>query len=184
MKLDLKRLLAGECPSLTFQFSLTPLTATDPLSPLYGVCFSPASITGTVVNNAGYMRMDLTMTVSYTASCARCLTDVSDSFSYRLEKTVVPSGMLANIKEEEADDYAIVHNGVLDMDEELLELLELSFPSKVLCREDCQGICPKCGKSLNEGACSCSRKEIDPRLASLASLYEDLKAKEEKNEIE
>ena len=182
MKLNLQRLLAGECPSLSFQFSLTPLSSTDPTSPLYGVSFSPADVTGTVVNNAGYMRMELTMTVSYTASCARCLADVSDTFSYSLEKTVVPAGMLANIKEEEADDYAILHNGILDMDEELLELLELSFPSKVLCKEDCLGICATCGKNLNDGPCGCNEKEIDPRLASLAALYEKLRAEEENNE--
>ncbi len=182
MKLNLQRLLAGECPSLSFQFTLTPLPSTDPTSPLYGVHFSPAEVAGTVVNNAGYMRMELTMTVSYTAPCARCLTDVPGTFSYSLEKTVVPAGMLANIKEEEADDYAILHNGILDMDEELLELLDLSFPAKVLCKEDCAGICPTCGKNLNDGACTCKKKEIDPRLASLAALYEKLRAEETNEE--
>ena len=47
-----------------------------------------------------------------------------------------------------------------------------NMDSKLLCRPDCKGICPRCGKNLNEGACSC-RPEIDPRLAVLGQLLKD-----------
>jgi uncharacterized protein len=65
-----------------------------------------------------------------------------------------------------------VRDGFLDVDEELLEMLEMDFPTKILCREDCAGLCPKCGKNLNLGTCNCVTKEIDPRLAPLAKLLE------------
>ena len=42
---------------------------------------------------------------------------------------------------------------------------------KVLCRDDCRGLCPKCGKNLNEGPCGCT-KDGDPRLAVLSRLLE------------
>ena len=45
----------------------------------------------------------------------------------------------------------------------------------VLCREDCKGLCPKCGANLNRGECGCSRREIDPRLAVLQRILEDKK---------
>ena len=47
----------------------------------------------------------------------------------------------------------------------------LNLDSKLLCREDCKGLCSRCGKNLNLGPCDC-RKEPDPRLAALAQLLE------------
>ena len=73
----------------------------------------------------------------------------------------------------------IVRDGFLDVDEELSEMLEMDFPSKILCREDCRGLCPKCGANRNHGSCSCPEKEVDPRLAPLAKLLEKYKAEGE-----
>ena len=52
------------------------------------------------------------------------------------------------------------------------ELLFLGLPTRDLCREGCRGLCPKCGKNLNEGDCGCDRKEIDPRLAVLKKFLD------------
>ena len=53
--------------------------------------------------------------------------------------------------------------------EELLLHMELT----VLCKEDCKGLCPKCGHDLNEGDCGCDRREIDPRLQKLTQLFQE-----------
>ena len=50
--------------------------------------------------------------------------------------------------------------------------LIMDMEMAVVCTEDCKGLCPKCGKDLNEGECGCNRKEVDPRLACLAALLE------------
>ena len=182
MKLDVRTLLSGEANSLSIDFSLIPQLPDTPMSPLYNVRFSaPLFAKGSIVNTAGYMRMELTLSTSYVAQCARCLSDVPGEFSFKIEKTVVPQGMLANIDESEADDYAIVYDGFIDMDEELLELLELEFPSKILCSESCRGLCEKCGKNLNDGGCSCTDHEIDPRMEPLRKLLMELQAEEAKN---
>ncbi|MBR6727152.1 MAG: DUF177 domain-containing protein, partial [Clostridia bacterium] len=55
----------------------------------------------------------------------------------------------------------------LDVDEPLREELLMCFPMRLLCSEDCPGLCPKCGKPKKDGDCGCSEKEIDPRLAVL-----------------
>ncbi|MEI3507380.1 MAG: DUF177 domain-containing protein [Anaerotignum faecicola] len=47
------------------------------------------------------------------------------------------------------------------------------LPMKVLCREDCKGLCPVCGKDLNEGDCGCDRTIRDPRFESLRALFSD-----------
>ena len=60
----------------------------------------------------------------------------------------------------------------LDVDEPLREELLLGFPLRLLCSEDCEGLCPKCGRPKREGDCGCVLKEIDPRLAVLKNFFD------------
>ncbi|MBR2965509.1 MAG: DUF177 domain-containing protein [Clostridia bacterium] len=181
MKLDLRPLLAGD-RLLAFDYEL-PLTV-DPdnsASFLWGVSFpSPMKVKGDITNTAGYMRMRLSMSVDYSAECARCLAPVTDSFSLDLEKTVATKEVLSDVDEDRLDDYAIIENGFLDMDEQLMEQLEMEFPVRILCKEDCRGLCQRCGKNLNEGECDCDTREIDPRMEPLRRLLEQMKQDENK----
>ena len=181
MKLDLRPLLAGD-KQLAFDYELTLDTSDEnPLSSLSDASFpSPMKVKGDITNTAGYMRMAVTLSVDYTAACARCLAPLSGSFTVNLEKTVAPRDLVADLPEERLDEYVIIDDGFLDMDEQLTEQLELEFPSRFLCKDDCLGLCQKCGKNLNEGKCDCPEKEMDPRFAPLAKLLEQMK-KEENN---
>ena len=176
MKLDLRPLLAGD-RLLTFSYELPlDIDSEDALSFLYGVSFpSPMKVKGDITNTAGYMRMNLEMSVDYTAQCARCLSEISGEFSLDLEKTVAPRNLLVGLDEDKLDDYAIIEDGFLDMDEQLRAQLEMEFPARFLCKEDCKGLCQKCGKNLNEEKCDCVEKEIDPRFAPLQKLLEQMK---------
>ena len=176
MKLDLRPLLNGD-RLLTFDYELmVDIDPNDTTSFLYGVGFpSPMKVYGDITNTAGYMRMQLHMTVDYTAECARCLAPVFGSFALDLEKTVATKDMLGDLDEDRLDDYAIIEDGFLDMDEQLREQMEIEFPIRFLCREDCRGLCSKCGKNLNEGDCNCAKKEIDPRLLPLQKLLDQMK---------
>ena len=176
MKLDLRPLLAGD-RLLTFDYELSlDIDPEDTSSFLYGVSFpSPMKVKGDITNTAGYMRMHLDMSVNYTAECARCLAPVCGEFSLSLEKTVAPRNLLSDLDEDKLDDYAIIENGFLDMDEQLRAQLEMEFPVRFLCHDDCKGLCQRCGKNLNEGKCDCVEKEIDPRMAPLQKLLEQMK---------
>lgn len=181
MKLDLRPLLAGD-RLLEFDYEL-PLDShtEDTTSFLWGTRFpSPMKVTGNITNTAGYMRMCLSLSVDYVAQCARCLSAVEGQFSLSLEKTVAPKNLLGDITEDKLDEFAIIEDGFLDMDEQLLEQLEMEFPLRFLCKEDCKGLCQRCGKDLNEGPCSCNEKEIDPRMEPLRKLL--LKMQEEEKE--
>ena len=181
MRLDLRPLLAGE-RYLAFDYEL-PLDTTceDSTSFLYGVSFpSPLKVSGDITNTAGYMRMALTMSVDYEATCARCLSPVLGELTLDLEKTVAPRNLLGDLDEDKLDEFAIIEDGFLDMDEQLREQLEMEFPMRFLCREDCKGLCPKCGKNLNEGECNCDHTEIDPRMEPLRKLLEQMKNEENK----
>jgi uncharacterized protein len=178
VKLDLRPLLAGD-RNLAFEYEFALDTdPTDTASFLYGVSFpSPMKVKGEITNTAGYMRMQLTASVNYQTECARCLSPIGGEFTLDLEKTVAPRNLLSDLDEDKLDDYAIIEDGFLDMDEQITAQFEMEFPSRFICREDCKGLCQRCGKNLNEGECDCSEKEIDPRLAPLKKLLEEMNNK-------
>ena len=167
MVIDVGPLLRGEVKKIDIDYMLAPET-------LWGVDFeSDAHVTGTLTDNAGYMRLVLKAELKYHGECARCLAPVDGVFSLDFERTVTTEGVLSNSQlDEDADEYVVVHGSELDVDEPLSEELVLAFPKKLLCSEECLGLCPKCGKPRREGDCGCPTKEIDPRLAILATLFD------------
>lgn len=177
MKLDLRGLIAGEISTLDIDYTITPdIDSENPLGNLCGVRFSsPMKVVGTVTDNAGYMRLSLRVSIDYVAPCARCLSDVCGTFRYDFERTVALKSVISTEDEDKLDEYVIIDEGFLDIDERLTELLEVDFPSKILCSEDCRGLCPKCGRNLNSGNCDCSKKEIDPRLLPLQKILDEMK---------
>ena len=181
MKLDLRPLLAGD-RLIEFDYELSlDADSEDTISFLSDVDFpSPMKVSGDITNTAGYMRMTVSLSVDYTAECARCLAPVSGQFTLDLEKTVAPRNILDTLDEDKLDDYAIIEDGFLDMDTMLIEQLEMEFPSRFLCKDDCLGLCQRCGKNLNEGPCDCKNDEIDPRLAPLKKILEQMKKEENK----
>ncbi len=59
---------------------------------------------------------------------------------------------------------------IIDIGDDVRQTILLSVPLKILCREDCKGLCSQCGKNLNEGPCSCRETPADPRWEKLRSL--------------
>lgn len=165
MTLDMRPMLRGETDRIMLDFFLSPEPTDD-------VEFEgDARVLGEVTDQAGYMSLTLTATVSYRAECARCLEPMQQSFSVTLERTVATRDSLSEKQlEENVDEYAVIENGELDLDELIREEILLSFPMRILCEPDCPGLCPKCGKPRRLGDCGCPTKELDPRLAVLQKL--------------
>ncbi len=167
MVIDVSPLLRGEKSRITFDYMLKPI-------PMDRINFkNDAHIVGEITDSAGYMQLNAEAHLSYETECDRCLDPVSGEFVLDFERVVADEGTLTEEQiEDNIDEYVIVENGKLDIDEQLSEALLLDFPRKILCSEDCKGLCPKCGKPLKYGDCGCPKKEIDPRLAVLATLLE------------
>ncbi len=174
MAIDMRTVLSGEVAKLAldYDFSLTERDFgfdTD----INGVVFTkPAHVSGEIVNMGGYIGLTATVSVCYNTECARCLKPLERCFEVTFERTVVNRGELVNTSDEEADDYIQIVDGMLELDSVAAEQLLMEFPMKEVCFEDCKGLCPKCGKDLNDGDCGCVKKEIDPRLAILQKLLE------------
>ncbi|MCI8590548.1 MAG: DUF177 domain-containing protein [Clostridiales bacterium] len=166
MKIDMSPILSGAKSTIDFSYPLKP----DVAKIMPGVVFpKPFTVNGQITNSAGYMALSLCAVADYEAACDRCLQPVSSTLTVEFKRTVALPGTLID---ENDDDYIVIEENAVDVDIPLLEEILLSVPSKILCREDCKGLCPKCGQDLNTGACSCSHKEIDPRLAVLAKLLD------------
>jgi uncharacterized protein len=119
-------------------------------------------------------------------SCKRCLADVSVPVSADFTLNLVPKSLIRgdSVSEKEDDggparvgsfdlsdaDAELFNGRTIDLDPILREQVLLALPMNVVCREDCKGLCPSCGRDLNEGPCQCESQTGDPRLAVLRNI--------------
>lgn len=105
--------------------------------------------------------------------CARCAADIETqlhlSFDEEFFSSVDAKTGAALPMPDEPDAFRIDAQQVLDLDEAVRQWWTASIPMQALCRPDCKGLCPRCGKDLNEGPCACG-PENDERWAALAEL--------------
>ena len=160
MRVDMTPILTGRTDTIAFAFDWE---GADELFPEFSF-EKPVHVEGQVVERSGCLLLTLNAEVLYKTACARCLTELHRVLSLSLSKYAAVKGTL---QDGEDDDYVVIADSVMELDEPVGELLFLELPSKDLCSEDCRGLCPKCGKNRNEGDCGGSTKEIDPRLAVL-----------------
>ncbi len=120
-----------------------------------------------------------TLKISVSLNCSRCLRDFSYPADTAFRDEYEPAEEIKGEDDQELTeqelDLSFYSNDELDIPEIIKEQVILSIPMKPLCNTDCQGICPKCGKDLNDGACGCKEEGIDPRLAPLNKLKELMK---------
>lgn len=126
-------------------------------------------IKGSAYQRVGVVYLDLTVSFVFSGVCDRCADEITKNYCFDLHKILVQK--MEN-DDDDFDDYIIVENQNLDLDELIWEELVLFLPAKMLCNEDCKGLCQKCGKNLNKEKCDC-KKDIDPRLEALSNLLID-----------
>lgn len=101
--------------------------------------------------------------------CSRCVVPFESLIDSRFDLVYLPEELDVMRDQLESDDLnkLFYYNGKIDIEEVILEQLNLVFPVKPLCSDDCQGICPVCGKVIRESECVCATKNSDPRLKKL-----------------
>lgn len=106
--------------------------------------------------------------------CDRCLSDVKQEFLLGFTKYVDLAVSDAELKEG-FDESNFIDGYHLDVDKMLYNEILVGWPTKVLCSEDCKGICNVCGQNLNVGTCDCEDTGLDPRMSVVRDLFKNFK---------
>ena len=149
-----------------------PFSVSVDLSDLrYGVSCpvsEPVVAQGVVRNTAGVLLMKGNVTTTIHGICDRCAAEFDRFIDFPIDVVLVTE--LSN--EENEDEWVFPLEGdSADLDDIVRTVFVLNLDSKLLCKDDCKGLCHRCGKNLNDGPCSC-QKELDPRFAALKQLLE------------
>lgn len=121
--------------------------------------------------NTIYIRGELAAKISQ--ECGRCLEPVTipigGDFVYTLvpAKVEVAKDLELTTQELEKSYYS---GDFIDLAPMICEQIVLHVPMRVLCNDDCKGLCPHCGINLNTGSCACRSEVIDVRLAVLKKI--------------
>jgi uncharacterized protein len=111
-----------------------------------------------------------TVRAGSTLSCARCLDEFASEVGLELCELFAAPGHEPSVEDEA---YRVEGNEV-DLEPMLRDALTLALPLHPLCREECPGLCARCGRRLDVGSCDCFQEETDPRWAELDALREKL----------
>ena len=118
-----------------------------------------------------YVALSLEVTGDYTGICARCANQVSEHLCINAEY-----GVTRNLNDD-SDEYVEASDGLLDVGEIARTLLLLELPQRVLCKDDCKGLCPVCGTDLNLSTCSCKQVKKGGGLEGLKKLLDNYEEK-------
>ena len=120
------------------------------------------------------IRLNGDLSATFGLTCARCLEPVVQDVVHKFDLLYRPVGSDAGREElsvttAEAEISYYQGEGLL-LEDALREQVLLALPVKVICREDCKGLCPHCGKNLNLEQCSCAEPMEDPRWSALKEI--------------
>lgn len=160
-----------------FHWEESPSISAESLgrSELLGV--GGVSWSGQVVQDLAGYRLQARLAYEQTLTCTRCLQPIARSVEDEIELMIDTSASEPMLGEHELRASELgtlfLEGEELDTTPILMEQLQLNIPMKPLCREDCAGLCPRCGGDRNEVRCSCAESEVDPRWQALEQFRQD-----------
>lgn len=150
MILDLKSVFREKGSSIPLDYALDfseeTLRGEKPLK-------TPVTVNGTIGNRAGVVSMQAKVTAEYSAPCDRCAADCTRTYVIEIDRILVDE-----LSNQADDDKLLLEDMKLDLYQSCFEEIVLNLPIKHLCNDSCKGICPSCGKNLNDGLCACSEE--------------------------
>ncbi|MCI8349677.1 MAG: DUF177 domain-containing protein [Oscillospiraceae bacterium] len=166
MILDLRQLFSQGMEKLEFDFpfslSQVEMGGSHPIP-------GPIRAAGAIVNRAGIVTCEYWVYYTLDVLCDRCLQPIKREVEQAFSHVLVTE--LEN-EEDEGEDFFLVEDQRLDMEQLAADDILLNLPTKNLCDPQCKGLCPICGANLNEGDCGCESRQVDPRLAALQALLD------------
>src|ERR1044072_7905010 len=136
---------------------------------------SDSAVEGSPTRRGEQVRLRGTIKTEVELLCDRCAAPQSAPLAVEFDTSFIPQELEAGKQENVemlSDDIGLspYEGEAVELDELVREQILLALPSRHLCREDCKGLCQKCGADLNQNQCSCEQGEVDPRWAALADL--------------
>lgn len=107
--------------------------------------------------------------ITFATECDRCLTEVPTTLNLRFDRVVASPDVTT--EDEEDEDAGYMEGYQLNVETFVYNEVLINWPVKILCKEDCKGVCPKCGQNLNMGDCGCDTFVPDPRMAVLKDIF-------------
>ncbi|MBQ4317354.1 MAG: DUF177 domain-containing protein [Clostridia bacterium] len=160
--LDLKKLLDGSADKVEFTVEIDNCDFVD--ESVNGT----ANAFGEITNHSGLIELNGKLEPNLSVECARC---------GKVFKYIEPINLFAKITDKLAnadeDEFIIMQDFAIDIDDIVRSALILELPTRFLCKEDCKGLCEKCGQDLNNGECSCNVRERDSRWDVLKDFFSD-----------
>lgn len=106
----------------------------------------------------------------FSAGCDRCLKPVEKKLEISLVREVWAPDMA--VEPSVYEEQPFMEGFQLDVEDLLISEIVTSWPMKILCKPDCKGLCPTCGRDLNTGMCDCDTFVPDPRMAAIKDIFE------------
>ncbi|HKI79320.1 MAG TPA: DUF177 domain-containing protein [Ignavibacteriaceae bacterium] len=137
--------------------------------PFHGNCKVDVELSK--ANNQIILKADLSLNANF--ECDRCGIEFGSPVNSKYQMVYL-FGNRPDGAEDANLTYLFPDADKIDISNDVRDYALLAIPMKKLCKEDCKGLCPKCGKNLNEGNCNCSNDETDPRWKPLMELKNKL----------
>ena len=128
--------------------------------------FEPkVKFSGIVTNVGSILRLSGVGEVSYSVDCNMCLENFTKTLKFKLKDVYYQKEV-----EEDSDSYVFTGHKI-DIDRAVFDTLVLNLPMKPVCKDECKGLCPICGKNRNEVSCECDNSVGDERLSILKNFF-------------
>ncbi|MGI5997167.1 MAG: YceD family protein [Lutispora sp.] len=126
----------------------------------------PVKVEGYAINYEGKIRVNMNIKTKINRNCSRCLSSYDEEINFDADYVFVKSS------NEQKEDAHPLKGDIISLDEIVINEITSQMTMKPLCKTDCKGLCPKCGKNKNIDECDCTFDEVDPRLQILSSFLE------------
>lgn len=169
MVIDVTRIEDAVMP-FSFEAEAEKLDLDTPTYRLVG----PVKVAGEIEKHIASVKVRGSVTGTAEIDCTRCLQPVRQPLAVTFDVEYLTEGGLGTEGEHEVAPADLetdeLRGNTLDLTELAHEQVLLNIPEQFLCREDCKGLCERCGEDLNLVDCNCGQDEIDPRWAALKNL--------------
>lgn len=171
MLIDLWSLLSFEGKEMKLQTDLE-MTRIDTGVDVYEIVEKkPISFAFTHTGNK-HIAIEADVDVTLNIPCGRCLEDVKTNISFKASKEV---DLNEDSEADDVNDTIFLDGTVFDSEKFVYGEILVNLPMKVLCDENCKGICNRCGTNLNHGSCGCDTTELDPRMVKVLEVFNSFK---------